>query len=62
MILLRSLRLEEGEPLDALRKKAAKKLGVPEAEIVSLRPVKVSLDARKKNDIHYTCSAAVSLR
>ena len=62
MILLRSLRLEEGEPLDALRKKAAKKLGVPEAEIVSLRPVKVSLDARKKNDIHYTCSAALSLR
>ena len=62
MILLRSLRLEEGEPLDALRKKAARKLGVPEAEIVSLRPVKVSLDARKKNDIHYTCSAALSLR
>ena len=62
MILLRSLRLEEGEPLDALRKKAAKKLGVPETEIVSLRPVKVSLDARKKNDIHYSCSAAVSLR
>ncbi len=62
MILLRSLRLEEGEELSALRKKAAKKLGLSETEILSLRPVKVSLDARRKNDIHYTCSAALTLR
>ena len=62
MILLRSLRLEEGEALSALRQKAAKKLGVPEADILQLRPVRVSLDARKKSDIHYTCSAALTLR
>ena len=49
-------------PLDALRQKAAKKLRVPEGEIADCRPVKRSLDARKKNDIHYTCSAAVTLR
>ena len=53
MILLRNLRLEEGEALSALRKKAARKLGIPEEDILELRPVKRSLDARKKNDIHF---------
>ena len=62
MILLRCLWLEEGEELSALRRKAAKKIGIPEAEILSLRPVRISLDARKKNDIHYRCSVALALR
>ena len=62
MILLRNLRLEEGEALSALRKKAARKLGIPEEDILELRPVKRSLDARKKNDIHFLCSAALTLR
>ena len=62
MILLRNLRLEPGESLDRLRRKAAKKLRVQETDIADIRPVKRSLDARKKNDIHYTCSAAVTLR
>ena len=62
MILVRNLRLEPGESLDRLRQKAAKKLRVSEADIADIRPVKRSLDARKKNDIHYTCSAAVSLK
>ncbi len=62
MILVRNLRLEPGEPLEALRQKAAKKLRVAESEITECAPVKRSLDARKKNDIHYTCSAAVTLR
>ena len=62
MILIRSLRLEVGEELDALRKKAAKKLRVPEDEIADFRLVRRSLDARKKNDIRYVCSAAVTLR
>ena len=62
MILLRSLRLEEGEALGALKKKAAGKLGLPEKEILSLHPVKISLDARKKSDIHYNCAVALRLR
>ena len=62
MILIRNLRLEPGEPLDALRQKAAKKLRVPEGDITDCVPVKRSLDARKKTDIHYSCSAAVTLR
>ena len=62
MILLRNLRLEEDEPLEALRAKAAKRLGVSEDDILQLRPVKRSLDARRKSDIHYRCAAALTLR
>ena len=62
MILLRNLRLEIGEGLDRLPEKAAKKLRVPAGDILACRPVKRSLDARKKNDIHYTCSAALTLK
>jgi len=62
MILVRNLRLEPGEELEKLRTKAAKKLRVQISDIADIYPVKRSLDARKKNDIHYTCSAAVSLK
>jgi len=62
MIVVRNLRLETREDLSLLRSKAAKKLRIPEAEIGEIYPVKRSLDARKKNDIHYNCSAALSLK
>ena len=62
MILVRNLRLEPGEDLSHLAAKAAKKLRVSAADIAECRVVKRSLDARKKNDIHYTCSAVVTLR
>ena len=62
MIIVRGLRLETREDISLLRQKAAKKLRVPEADIVEIFPVKRSLDARKKNDIHYNCSAALTLR
>ena len=61
MILVRNLRLEPGEDLSHLPAKAAKKLRVGASDIAECRVVKRSLDARKKNDIHYTCSAAVTL-
>ena len=56
MILIRSLRLEVGEELSALQGKAAKALGCKAGEIRELKLVKRSLDARKKNDIHYVCA------
>ena len=59
---MRNLRLEIGEGLDRLPEKAAKKLRVPAGDILFCRPVKRSLDARKKNDIHYVCSVALTLR
>ena len=62
MILVRNLRLEPGEDLSRLSAKAAKKLRVGASDIAECRVIKRSLDARKKNDIHYTCSAAVTLR
>ena len=46
MILLRNLRLEIGESLEALPEKAAKKLRVPAGDILDCVPVKRSLDAR----------------
>ena len=61
MILLRGLRLMPGEDRDKLKARAAKKLGVRTEEITELRLVKRSLDARKKDDIHYVCSLAVGL-
>ena len=61
MILIRSLRLEAGEDVSVLRGKAAKALGCKSGEIRQWKLVKRSLDARKKNDIHYVCAVAVSL-
>ena len=61
MILIRSLRLEVGEELSALKGKAAKALGCKAGEIRELKLVKRSLDARKKNDIHYVCAVAVAV-
>jgi hypothetical protein len=61
MILVRSLRLDEGEDISALKAKAAKVLRCKAGDIGELRLVKRSLDARKKNDIHYVCSVAVAV-
>ena len=62
MILIRNLRLAPDEEIGALTARAAKKLGVRPDEIAEAKLVKRSLDARKKEDIHYVCSLAVSLR
>ncbi len=61
MILIRSLRLEPREDISALGPRAAKVLGCPAREIRELKLIKRSLDARKKTDIHYVCSVAMSL-
>ena len=61
MILVRKLRLAPGEDASALRARAAKKLRLPCAEVKELTLIKRSLDARHKDDIHYVCSAALSV-
>ena len=61
MILVRNLRLDPGEEFSLLPLRAAKKLGVGAEELLQTRLVRRSLDARKKDDIHYVCSLAVSL-
>ena len=62
MILVRDLRLLPEEPTEALIERAAERLRVDARRIERWRLVKRSLDARKKEDIHYVCAVAVALR
>ena len=62
MIRIRNLRLELGEEASALRERAAKKLRLPAETITSWRILKKSLDARKKSDLHYIYTVAVTIR
>ncbi len=62
MILVRNLKLNPMEPIERLKSLAAKKLRLPESDITELKLTKRSLDARKKNDIHYVCAAAVAVK
>ena len=61
MILIRDLKLKPEEPAEKLRALAAKRLRVREEEIRELRLYKRSLDARKKPELWWICSALVSL-
>ena len=61
MIKIKNLRLNVGEDTDRLTAKAAKILRISSSQITEMRLVKRSLDARKKNDIHYVCAAAFSV-
>ena len=62
MILVRNLKLRPDEALERLPKLAAKKLRIDPAEILDWKLVKRSLDARKKPEIFYVCSLALSVR
>ena len=62
MILVRKLRLMPGEEQSELKRKAAARLRIKPEDVTELRIVKRSLDARRKDDIHYIYSAAVSVR
>ena len=62
MILVRNLRLMPGENENGLKGKIAKKLKIPPSGIKSFKITKKSLDARKKDDIHYVCAAAVKVK
>ncbi|MBR4549301.1 MAG: hypothetical protein IKO83_05210 [Oscillospiraceae bacterium] len=61
MIRVRNIRLGPDENEKELRRRAAKKLRVPEEKIRALRILKKSLDARKKSDLHYVCTVAVTV-
>ena len=59
MIEVRDVRL----PLDGdLRTACAKKLGVRPADVLDVKLLRRSVDARRKSDVHFLVSAAVSLR
>ena len=62
MILVRNLTFLPGESLEMLPEKGAKKLRIPRREIREVRIIRRSLDARRKQEIHYTVSAAFTVR
>ena len=62
MILVRGLKLRPGEAEDRLAERAAKKLRISPGEIAGWKLVKRSLDARRKPELVFVCSVALSLR
>lgn len=58
---VRDLRLMPGEPEESLRKKAARKLKISPGDITDWKILRKSLDARKKNDIHFTCTVQIAV-
>ena len=62
MLLIRNLRLPTAYTEDDIYSAAAGRLKTGEENIRSVHLVRRSLDARKKNDIHYICSVAVEIR
>ena len=61
MIFVRNLRLDPGEDTSVLRARAAKASASRRMPSLPFVLVKRSLDARHKDDIHYVCSAAVTV-
>ena len=62
MILIRELRLNPGEDEEKLKRLAAKVLRVDTAAMEDFRIVRKSLDARRKNDIHWVYSVAAAAK
>lgn len=61
MILVHNISLAPQEDTGILRKKAAEKLRIPTEQITECVLKKRSLDARKKDRIHYVCTVGVSV-
>ena len=59
MIKINNIRLNAHEDENLLAEYAAKVLGIGKKQIHSLRIKKKSLDARRKNDIHYSYTVYV---
>ena len=61
MILIRNLRLTPEESFNLLPERAAAKLRIPAGQISEWSLKKRSLDARKKDRIHYICTICATL-
>ena len=59
MVEIKEIRL----PLEGTLKSAvAKKLRIPEKDVLEAKLLRRAVDARKKNDVHFVATAAVKLR
>ena len=61
MIAVSNLKLKPGQPEENLKPLAAKALRIPENQIRTLELRKKSLDARKKDDLHWVYTVAVTV-
>ena len=61
MVRIRNIALPATWDEALLRKKAARALGVPVGKLHRCIPVRQSIDARKKGDVHYVMTVDVSL-
>ena len=59
MIRISNLSLPIDGDLSDLRKKAAKRLGLRPGDLTAVTPVRQSIDARKKQDVHYVYTVDV---
>ena len=62
MIRIQNIALPIGGDLELLRRRAAKALGVRPGALEELILVRQSIDARKKQDVHYVYTVDVSLK
>ncbi len=60
MLKISNIKLEIGEELT--KKTIAENSHIPESEIISFKLCKKSVDARKKNDIHYNCAVIAEIK
>ncbi len=60
-IRVNNIKLPVSEGTDAIAEAVAKKLDIPKDAVRAVRLVRQSLDARKKNDVHFNMSAVVQL-
>ncbi len=61
MIRIQNIPLPIAGDLEELKKSAARILSIKPEEISSMSLVRKSIDARKKNDVHYVCSVNLSV-
>lgn len=61
MIRIRNLTLPLEAGMEQLQKKAARELGISPASIHQLVPVRQSIDARKKHDVHFVYTVDVTV-
>ena len=62
MIKINEIALPVNYDEEDLKKAAARKIGCCKRDIILVKILKKSLDARKKSDIHYVLSAAVEIK
>ena len=60
MLKISNIRFEINEKID--RNSISKKCGISADDIIEFKKIKESVDARRKNDIHYSISLAVTLK